>query len=99
MEAVNLAVGILAIVVSLGAIFVSVIYSVRASNTMHMIDERAKAIEENVGKRLDDLIKRAAPSPEEKVMTETMGEFFKAALSDPSTVSLLLKESFKQQRK
>lgn len=99
LEVVNLIVGFLAILVSFLAIFLSHQYSKNAENALQRINEKADNIEKDIRNRLDDLVKRAAPSQEEQVMAGVMGEFFKAVMSDKQILGKLVEEGLKQQKK
>ncbi len=97
-EVVSLIVGLLAIIVSIVAIMLSYQYSKRAENLLNQVDLKADKIEKDVRDRIDDLVKRAAPTQEEQVMSGVMGDFFKAILSDKDTLAMVMKESMKQHK-
>lgn len=69
-----------------------------ARSLLNQISRAAEDIDESVEKRLDDLIKRAVPSPEEKAMTTAMEQFFATALRDPDVIKVLIQEGMKAQR-
>jgi|GEM_PF-3403426 len=97
METVNLVVGVLAICVSLLSIGLSLLFSLKASSSLDETKNRAERIEQDVRDRLDDLVKRAAPSEQERAMSSVMPEFLKAAFSDPETMKLIVQEAMKRQ--
>ena len=75
---------------------ISVVYSLRASSTLDKVRDKAEAIEEDVRNRLDDLIKRAAPSEQERALSASIPEFLKAVLANPETTKLLLEMALKE---
>lgn len=100
-DMINIVVGVLAIILSITAIvlgILGILNAQRAEHALKVIEEKTNNIDHNVVARLDDLIKRAAPSGDEKVFTEVTGEFFKAAIQNPDTLKLLLREGMKAQK-
>lgn len=97
LDAVNLAVGLLAIILSITSIVVSIAYSSKASSTLDKVKDKADTIEKDVRDRLDDLIKRAAPSEQERALSALMPEFLRAILRDPEMTKFLLKMAAEQQ--
>lgn len=96
LDAVNLAVGILAIILSVTSIVISIIYSLKATSTLDRIRDKADTIEKDVRERLDDLIKRAVPSAQEQVLSSVMPDLLKAILSDPETRRVVIQEAMKR---
>lgn len=99
METVNLLVGIAAICVSVVSIALSIIFSMKASTALNTITKQAESIEKDVRGRLDDLVKRAVPSEEERAMSAVLPDFLKALFSDPKSMQLLVQEAMKQRGK
>jgi thiamine phosphate synthase YjbQ (UPF0047 family) len=96
METVNLVVGILAICISVTSIVLSIVFSTKASSALKSIESRAEAIEKDVRDRLDDLVKRAVPSEQERAMSSVMPDFLKALFTDPESMKLLVQEAMRQ---
>jgi len=96
MEVVNLVVGGLAIILSVTSIVVSVIYSSKASATLEKVKDKADAIEKDVRDRLDDLVRRAAPSEQERALSAVIPDFFKALFGNPEMMKILLEKAIEQ---
>ncbi|MBC7221054.1 hypothetical protein H5T55_06265 [Candidatus Bipolaricaulota bacterium] len=93
LEVVNLIVGLLAIGLSITAVALSIIYSSKASSTLDAVKDKADAIERDVRDRLDDLVRRAAPSEQERAMSAVLPELLKGIMADPETLRLLLQKA------
>ena len=98
MEVVTLVVSILAISVSVVSIILSILFSGKASTALSAIKDQAESIEKDIRNRLDDLVRRAAPTEQERAMSAVLPELLKGVLSEPETVKLLIKEGLKQRK-
>lgn len=99
LDVVNLVVGCLAIILSVISIIVSLVYSSKASVTLEKVKEKADAIEKDVHDRLDDLVKRAAPSEQERALAAVMPELFKIILSNPELAKVVFESAIKSREK
>lgn len=95
LDVVNLAVGSLAIILSIISSVVSLVYSAKASATLETV--KAEIIEKDVRDRLDDLVKRAAPSEQERALASIMPDLMKNDFCDPKLTKLFLEEKSKEQ--
>lgn len=97
LDVINLIVAILAISVSLVAIFLSYRWTRDSQDALaetkaklESIDRAASSIKEDVGRRLDDLVKRAAPSQEESAQTQLMLSILPELIKNPQQLSELM---------
>lgn len=95
LDAVNLAVGFLAMILSVTSIVVSVIYSAKATSTLDRIREKADTIEQAVQNRLDDLIKRAVPSEQERAISSALPDLLKFLFSNPDLFRIMVQNANK----
>lgn len=98
METVNLVVGIFAICISAVSILLSILFFVKASTALSATKDQAQSIEKDVRDRLDDLVRRAAPSEQERAMSAVLPDLLKAVLSEPETMKLLIQEGLKRRK-
>lgn len=97
-DAVNLVLGCLAIVLSVISIVVSLIYSSKASSTLDKVKEKADAIERDVRERLDDLVRRAAPSEQERALSGIVPDFFKALFANPDLLKKVVEKALEKDK-
>lgn len=96
LDAVNLAVGLLAILLSITSIIISVTYSSKATSTLEKVKDKAENIEKDVRNRLDDLIKRAAPSEQERALSAVLPDLLKELLANPDMMKFVLEKAMEQ---
>ncbi|MDD2475859.1 MAG: hypothetical protein PHI32_08105 [Dysgonamonadaceae bacterium] len=87
---VNLALSFVAILVSVFSIFISFKWSQESSRNLEQakdilkdVEKTADQINQNVSDKMDDLIRRAAPSIQEQVESQAMAKFFEQVFQQP----------------
>ncbi|MGI6615755.1 MAG: hypothetical protein ACOX30_07060 [Dethiobacteria bacterium] len=106
METLNFVVSFFAIIVSFIAAVLGYIWAKEAKDslqetdkTLNKINNLSEQINANVQSRMDELIRRAAPSYEEKVQIDAIGEVFRSVASNPDMFAKVFSMSMKHNKK